>query len=117
MPPEWVHGSVIAAGVLFVSAPFLYRAKRLRLLLALVVPYVGACMVLLADAATAAPSLSAGASLLGSIPVAFLLIAVVDMRLGLFATETLWLVPFAIFALVALAPVSFVLHLGYGSAV
>ena len=107
-----IVAALAVAGVLLLLAPLIYRANRLRLLLVLVIPYVAACIFVLADVSGSHPILAGGISvLLGSIPVALLVIATVDMRLGLFATDTLWIIPMAIFPLLALAPATLLIYL------
>jgi len=112
MGTEAATAALAIANGIFVAAPVLYGRGRLRLLLALVVPYVAASGVLLEAAADVFPLAATVIAVgLAAVPLLILVVCLLDFRFGLFATDIFWALAATIFGLVPLGPASSVLYL------
>lgn len=112
MGQEATVTALALANGIAVASPVLYGQGRLRLLLALIVPYVVASVALLASAADVFPvAASVVGAVLAGLPLGVLLVCLLDFRFGLFATDIFWGLMIPIFGLMPLGPASSLLFL------
>jgi hypothetical protein len=112
MGTEAAAAALAIANGIFVAAPVLYGRGRLKLLLALVIPYVAASSALLGAAVDVFPLAAVAVAIgLAAVPLLVLVVCLLDFRFGLFATDIFWALMVPIFGLALLGPACSLLFL------